>query len=290
MSNNCTDCGSNNNNGGILDPGFGCQPDNNQLIFKLLESGILGVIKGKDLMSGLDLSDFFMPINNYSTFNIELCDSDPVRIESGAAMDYGKRNEIVEFILFSAPFNTTLDQIDFRVSINGTDFISIEISGEDFNTREEYISLLREGISSNEILQPLIEFNEDLQDSFTILTKTPGKSYIYEFDLGIDDSTPDGGIITQTAKKYPNGAYKLIFVLSEYSSCCGSNEYYYEYAYDSDYIENGESGATWRKSGPLLILNGAEDVEDQDTNKIETLWIRNPHRDCKISIQSILTT
>ena len=54
-----------------------------------------------------------------------------------------------------------------------------------------------------------------------------------------------------------------------------SNLQYIEYAFDSDVVANGESGATWRKSGPMYIAMGAEDVEESDQNKIETIWVRN---------------
>lgn len=286
----CTGCGANND--GILRPNLSCPPDLSQLLFRFIERKRLGVVKGRDDLASFDMSQFFIPLNGYSMTQWNLCEGDSIRVDAGASMDYGKRREITEFdtstfpsAVFGAGATASLEVLENSVSI---DTIG-PFAADDFAT---FIDNLKTEISGNANISPIIEYNaDDSVEVFTLRGKTNGKAYTYNLTL-IDPNTPAtetiNGTVTQTALKYPNGAWKVMFLNVIFcSDCTSSNELYIEYAYDSDVIANGESGATWRTLGPMLILTGAEDITETDTNKIETVWIRNT-QDCDVEVQAIL--
>lgn len=285
----CTGCGTDNSGG--LRPNLSCPPDLSQLLFRFIERKRLGVVKGKDDLASFDMSQFFIPLNGYLMTQWNLCDGDTMRVEAGSSMDFGKRREITEFdtstfgpASFTGGATATLEVFENTVSVDSIG----PFAADDYAT---FIDNLKTELSGNANLSPLIEFNsDDLVSVFDLRGKTAGKAYTY--DLKLDDgSNPEetiNGTVTQTALRYPRGAWKVMFLNVIFcSDCTESNQLYIEYAYDSDIVANGESGATWRKLGPMLLLSGAEDVNETDENKIETIWLRNTQT-CDVEIQAIL--
>jgi len=96
------------------------------------------------------------------------------------------------------------------------------------------------------------------------------------------------GTETQSVFRYLLGAFKVLMLFAEYcQDCTTANERFIEYADSSDVNANGLSGATWKKMGNMLLLSGADDIEDDDTNLIENIYVRNTH-DCRVDIQAII--
>jgi hypothetical protein len=286
----CTGCGTNNSEG--VRPNLSCPPDLSQLLFRFIERKRLGVVKGKNDLASLDMSQFFIPLNGYTMNQMNLCDGETLRVDGGSGMDLGKRREIQEWDITSLSFPLAPGVTASLEISDGTSVLSTlnGLDGTDFST---FITSLKAAISGDSVIQPIIEFYEDDTISkFSLRGINYGKAYVYT--LTFDDG---GGVpitevlastVTQTALRYPRGAWKVMFLNIVFcSDCTSSNQLYIEYAYDSDVVTNGESGATWRKLGPMLLLSGAEDVTETDTNKIETIWLRNTQT-CDVEIQAIL--
>jgi len=286
----CTGCGATNT--GILRPNLSCPPDLSQLLFRFIERKRLGVVKGKQDLASFDMSQLFVPLNGYLMTQWNICKDTSMKIEAGSAMDFGERRQIAEFDLSTFP-NATLQAgatIDITVMENGSPIDTLTgIAADDYTL---FISNLKDALTASSTIGPLLEFHTDDETStFSLRARAKGKVYIFILQLndGANIETI-AGVVTQTALRYPNGAWKLMFLNVLFcSDCKESNKLYLEYAYDSDVIANGESGATWRKLGPMLILTGAEDVTETDENKIESLWLRNS-RDCDVEVQAILAT
>ena len=45
--------------------------------------------------------------------------------------------------------------------------------------------------------------------------------------------------------------------------------------FDDDYTKNSML-ATWRTMGKIFVMSSDADIEETDTNLIETIWIKNP--------------
>jgi len=288
----CSGCGT-NNTGGIR-PNLSCPPDLSQLLFRFIERKRLGVVKGKNDLASFDMSQFFIPLNGYLMSQWNLCSDDVKRIEAGSSMDFGERREITEFdtallapAVFSVGATATLEVLEDGAPIDTLGPFAAD-------SYSDFIANLKIAISANTAISQIIEFNtDDTVDTFTIRGKTAGKAYTYDLTL-IDIFTPAtnniSGVVTQSAIRYPLGAWKVMFLNVIFcSDCTSANELYIEYAYDADVQANTIAGATWRKLGPMLLLSGAEDVTETDTNKIETIWIRNT-QSCDVEIQAILAT
>ena len=286
----CTGCGT-NNNGGIR-PNLSCPPDLSQLLFRFIARNKLGIVKGKDEVAAFDMSQFFIPLNNYMMTSMNLCPDQSKRIEAGTSMDFGERREITEFdtstypaAVFGVGATMKLDVLEDAVIIE-------TLSGIPADDYATFIAALKLAISASSVLPTILEFDEDnTTDTFSLRGHKYGQDFTYDLTLS-DIITPAvesiPGSITQTALRYPNGAWKMMFLNIIFcSDCTDSSQQYVEYAYDSDVIANGESGATWRRSGPMIFLSGAEDVSETDMNKIETIYIRNT-RECDVEIQAIL--
>ena len=84
---------------GSVRPNLSCPADLSQLLFRFVERKQLGIVKGREDLAVMDMTQFFLPLNGYmmSTFSLDAGDS--MRIESGTNMDYGRRREIQQFDL-----------------------------------------------------------------------------------------------------------------------------------------------------------------------------------------------
>ena len=286
----CTGCGTDNTGG--LRPNLSCPPDLSQLLFRFIERKRLGVVKGTNDLASLDMSQFFIPLNGYSMTQWNLCDGDTLRVDAGSSMDFGKRREIQEWDVSSLGFALAPGvEASLEIEEGGTSLATLTgILADDFTT---LIASVKSAISTNVVISPIIEFYEDDTISkFSLRGIGYGNTYTYTLTFD------DGGVIpvtevlpsnvTQTALRYPRGAWKVMFLNIIFcSDCISANQLFIEYAYDSDVVTNGQSGATWRKLGPMLLLSGAEDITETDTNKIETIWLRNTQM-CDVEIQAVL--
>lgn len=287
----CTGCGTTNND--ILRPNLACPPDLSQLLFRFIERRRLGVVKGKSEVAAFDMSQFFIPLNGYLMTQMNLCAGDVKRVEAGTSMDFGERREITTFdtsLLAPSVFGAGAT-VNLTVFENGVSIGTLSaIAADDYET---FIGNLPSAISVNSAIAAAIQFNESDTPTvtFSLNGVKAGKSYTYTLEL-VDIVTPSTtsipGAITQTALRYPLGRWKVMFLNNIFcSDCTSSADQWIEYAYDDDVQANQVSGATWQKLGAILILSGAEDIAETDTNKIQTIWLRNTQT-CDVEVQAIL--
>jgi len=282
---NCTGCGTSDSS--VLRPNLSCPPDLSQLLFRFIERKSLGIIKGTTTISSIDMSNFFLPLGNYMQGNILLCGDTPKRIEAPSYMDFGKRREITVFNI-AVPGVIFDPGATAQITIEGTGLAEVQLEGIAADTYTDFITNLKAAIAASTTVAPKIEFHEDNSvDTFSLRGKTYGDGFTYELVFSTDPENGLSGDVTQTKERYPEGAWKLIFLNIIFCApCAASNKQVIEYAYDADY-QAKPSSATWYKAGPVLLLTGGEDLLETDTNKIETLWLRTVG-DCDVEIQTIL--
>jgi hypothetical protein len=281
-------CGNNSNYHGIKPPNLKCPPDLSTMLFRFADRKSLGVIKGNNDLFKIDMSSFFLPLDNYSVFTITLCPGETKQINVSNIANTGKRKQITEFdttllqnISFSAGVTASL-----TISENNT--ILSTVSNIDASSFLNFFTDLSFKVISDTIAGGLISIS-NLNPIISISTQDKGKYLEYELEftnlLLVNEELI--GDITQTAERYPDLDHvKLVFGAVEYCSDCTSNTQYIEYAYSSDYITNGDN-SNWRKSSKLIMLMGTDDILDSDENFIETLWLKNTI-DCSVNIHTII--
>jgi hypothetical protein len=282
-------CAGNKNQAGVRPPNLKCPPDLSTMLFRFVDKKSLGVVKGNTDLFKIDMSSFFLQLDNYSVFTLALCPGETKQINVSNIANTGKRKQITEF---------NLDDLqNLTLSINTTAELEIleegntlaTITNIDASTFTNFVDDLNFKVLSDTTTGNLISISSN-NPNLKITTKDKG---IYlEYVLSFTDSSTVvneelEGEITQTAERYPNLDHiKLLFAAVEYCSDCKTNTQFIEYAYSSDYLENGDN-ANWRKSSKLLIQMGADDITDSDMNWIETLWLKNTI-DCKVNIHIII--
>ena len=262
---NINDCGcSSIQPVGVRPPNLKCPPDISTLIFQFLERKRIGIAKGTNELLSLDMSAFFMPLSAYTMQKMSLCPGDIKKIDPVGISTTGKRPQIDLFTVQEADLGTG-KTIVLTINTN----ITLNISAPTF---AEFIANLRIEISNNTEASALVRAGAYYGETktFELIGLIKGQELEYTLN-GFSAST-----ITQTAERYPvANVVKVLFASIEF---CGdnvpSNQQFIEYAYDSDYQNNGND-ATWHKASKLIVLTGAEDVEDIDMNLIETIVLKN---------------
>lgn len=271
---NINDCGcSSIQPVGVRPPNLKCPPDISTLIFQFLERKRIGIAKGTNELLSLDMSAFFMPLSAYTMQKMSLCPGDIKKIDPVGISTTGKRPQIDLFTVPEEYLGTEGTDSDLEtdktivLTINTT--ITLNISAPTF---AEFIANLRKEISNNAEASALVRAGAYYGETktFELIGLIKGQELEYTLN-GFSAST-----ITQTTERYPlANVVKVLFASIEF---CGdnvpSNQQFIEYAYDSDYQNNGND-ATWHKTSKLIVLTGAEDVEDIDMNLIETIVLKN---------------
>lgn len=265
---NINDCGcSSIQPVGVRPPNLKCPPDISTLIFQFLERKRIGIAKGTNELLSLDMSAFFMPLSAYTMQKMSLCPGDIKKIDPVGISTTGKRPQIDLFTVSEADLGVD-KTIDLTINTNITN-ITLNIEAPTFT---EFIANLRTEISNNAEASVLVRAGAYYGENktFELIGLIKGQKLEYTLD-GFSERT-----ITQTAERYPlANVVKVLFASIEF---CGdnvpSNQQFIEYAYDSDYQDNSND-ATWHKTSKLIVLTGAEDVEDIDENLIETIVLKN---------------
>lgn len=285
-------CGKNAKNLGIRPPNLKCPPDLSTMLFRFVDRKSLGIVKGNTDLFKIDMSSFFLQLNNYSVFTLSLCPGEIKEINVSNIANSGKRRQITEFSLDNYYDLQTLSLNPNTVATlaiieNGV--LLSTITNIDASSFENFITDLNFKVLSDSVAGSLITIisnNPNL--SFTTKDKGRYLEYILTItDTQTFDSEELEGEITQTAERYPNLNYvKLLFAAVEYCSDCTTNSQFIEYAYSEDYIEYGDD-ANWRKTSKLLMQMGADDIIDSDMNLIETLWLKNTIN-CDVNIHVLI--
>ncbi len=281
-------CGTKTQQPGIKPPNLKCPPDISTMLFRFIERKKIGIVQGQGELASLDMSSFFMPLNTYTLQKITVCPGDVKKVDPAGISTTGKRQQINLFDLTDETSSFTENSIaTLKISENSEILSTLNFDAPDFNT---FITNLRQEIANSSVATKLVKvgsFNIE-QNTFELIALTKGQYLSYELTLDDTNTVVESeSLITQTAERYPNGSVlKVLFAAIEFGSDAKSNKQYLEYAYNTDYVENGIN-ATWRKTSKLLILTGADDIEDSDENLIETVWFKNTI-DTKVNVYLIL--
>jgi hypothetical protein len=282
-------CGNKPQQPGIKPPNLKCPPDISSMLFRFIERKKIGIVQGQTELASLDMSSFFMPLNTYTLQRITLCPGDIKKVDPAGISTTGKRPQINLFDLTDITAIFTEDSYGIlTVFENSETLVTLtDIDAPDFET---FILNLRVAIANNPIATTLFRVGkyDTANNTFELVALKSGK-YL-EYNLTLDDgiaAVEEDSLITQTAERYPNGGVlKVLFAAIEFLPEAKSNRQFLEYAYNNDYIENGNS-AHWRKTSKLLVLTGADDIEDTDENLIETVWFKNT-TETKINVYLLL--
>lgn len=271
-------CGNKKNNGPIS-PDLKCPPDLSTLMLRFIDRKSLGVVKGNQDLFSFDLSNFFLPISNYSKQTICLNKGDIKLLDTGLGKDMGERRKIISFDLPNINYYN-----EYKISFFDEfgNLIGSELSGEFSNLSELETSLLEE-ISFDEEIKNKIELYKIENDTIYFRGKKPGKTFSVDFlihDEYYYDIIELIGNTIQAPIRYPNGAYKFVFLFIEFCQDCNvpSNEQKIYWTQDDN--------LDWKPVGPILFLTGAEDLEEEDMNKIQSFWIKN-EGNCEVKINVI---
>jgi hypothetical protein len=282
-------CSSNNQKAGVRPPNLKCPPDLSTMLFRFVDRKSLGIVKGNTELFKIDMSSFFLQLENYSVFTLVLCPGETKQINVSNIANTGKRKQITEFSIEDLQ-NLTLDintTAELEIVEDGNTLATI--TNIDANSFTNFVDDLNFKVLSDTTAGNLITISS-IDPVLKITTKDKGRylEYILTFTNSQTFVSEElEGVITQTAERYPNLDHvKLLFAAVEYCSDCKTNTQFIEYAYTNDYLENGNN-ANWRKTSKLLMQMGADDIVDDDMNWIETLWLKNTI-DCKVNIHIII--
>jgi hypothetical protein len=240
-------------------PKLVCPPDYSILSLRFTECKKIGVVKGVTTLLSYDLSNFFIPLTNYTEKRLVVKAGETRKLDINDIAVYWPLQEKYNFIadnsnrvddltthtftLYDEYFNL-LSTISFQVDSTDPNFI-------DFPTAFKYV-FNQNTVMSGYIAEP--EFGP-ATSQFVVTAVAKDKKYIYlmQYDTG----NPNGeykhpGTLIQKSQKYPEGRVRAIFLYADYmkadaSTCtCGctdpsgellSNVKNFKWAWDSDYVK-----------------------------------------------------
>lgn len=251
----------------------------NEMLVRFID-GKLCIIRGATMVGCICLKPIYIPISVWSETTMVMDPGEMRKVELGMIADFGKRREIYAYeLLMYIPGSP---QVDVQASLNVTCTAKLINESVNFYTGTTFtdtIKNLKSAINSNTKIKNEIEIiNEDVSlKSFEIRAVNKGYSFGYTLEI---DSTEVPITSIQTALRYPHGRCKFIFIQPSYIEnvipLLSSNDKHIQFAYDDDYQTNG-ANATFRNIGKIFLNSSDDDVEESDTNLIETVWLKNTH-------------
>ena len=243
-----------------IKPKILCPPDYTILSLRFTECKKLGVVKGTQTLLQTDLSNFFIPLTNFSEKKFTVKAGKTKKLEIGDLASYWDLKESYGFIyndegvangtthrfsVYDETGEELLAQVNFTVDAGDP-------------PRPTFLLTLAYVISINKPMSDLITLTSGTAASqFSVAANTAGIRYKYlmEYDIsGFGGSNPapylhPGTLITKNVK-YPEGRVRAIYLYAEYaradgSTCtCGcvdnsgdllSNVKNFKWVWDSDY-------------------------------------------------------
>lgn len=251
-----------------------CPITNNIPSLRFIDPKMLGVVSGAMTCNTIYLNNFFVPISNWSFNIVTLKPGEIKRIDISNIQSLGDRKEYYTFNLDSF-FNTSpvVSSVVTLIVTSGTTEILTFNTG---TTVAEFIVNANIAIRGNTNLTGILYCELNTENTIKIYSNTIGVAYTY--NMSINSGTPDltiTPVLLQSHIRYPNGRIKVIFLMIDYDETLASNLKHVEYSFDDDYQEN-LLNTTFRKFGKMFFLTSDDDVDETDTNLIETVWVKNP--------------
>lgn len=292
--------------------GLVCPPNTSTSFLRFINKS-LGIQLGSNVLGSMDLNSFYMSIDTYTQSSIILdYDSKPVRINP-PRINLGERREMVRLSLDNEINTWNISQANFSIKLPNSvpeELFSIDMFPippgspvQPLNTTYIINSIYNwltdaKNLLFSTVLNKNIEVKRD-DDELTFEFLVLGETVNYTLDITyIENGSPISQPETITIRpdiirghiRYPNGAYKSIFILSTYQDL---NNNFIEWVWDEDVrkvegdLDSQELG--WRKMGPLFALSGANDMTCDDKNMIEPIWVRNKYN-CKTFLNILVTS
>lgn len=265
---------SNNQNivDGISPHNLVCQSDNSIKLIRFIGNK-LGIVKGINELASIDLSSFYIPIENYNIQTISLCPDEIKKIDVSGISINGKRRKTFQF-----EFTNNIKKLEISRAENIIETIDIitedmeDTEDMDINSAISYI------INNSKIIRA--SKKENTNDIILLTCISSGD------DIDILSVSETGEIvdleIIQDAFRYPEfDVVKYLLLFVDFDKLTNKNEQTIEYKFNDD-IED-----KWYKSSRILMLSGTDNLKDEDDNLIKTISVKNTSP-CRITL-NILT-
>lgn len=288
--------------------GLQCPNDcNNQMFVQFMDPMKIGITFGSQTLGGISLAGFYESIEKYITTTVTIRPNEIAKIELGNVGTYGERKDIRRIEMSGHLVDD--EEVIVTAGPKGNEHTIYFQSSSDLNI---FIENFRNEINKNKCLKSNIEIVDvDTKSStFKIQTINIGIEMVWFMQIGEDDFVH--ALQLQTPRRYTNPRCKFLFIMPNYgdlgissgnignssgtitgttlpvisncgignsnngkSAIPGSNQKHLQYAFDDDYTKNSML-ATWRTMGKIFVMSSDADIEETDTNLIETIWIKNP--------------
>lgn len=261
------------------------QNSNNIPSLRFIDPKMLGVIVGSQSCSKICLSNFFVPLSNWSFNILTLKPNETKRIDISNIGSLGERKEIYHFNTNSYFSVSPIISAPVRILISGNK--NGELIFDSGLTIDQFIVNCNISIRNSNFNEKL--YCEKISETvFKLYSKEIGISYTYniEMNFGSTPSTLLEGELIQSHIRYPNRRLKVLFLMIDYDEKLYSNLKHIQYAFDDDYQDNFIN-ATFRNFGKMLFLTSDDDVDETDMNLIETVWLKNTQK-FNVTIKSFL--
>ena len=259
-----------------IKPPISCPPNYDILNFRFTDYKRVGVVKGIDTMSNLDMSSLTIPIQEHREGTLTLKANSTKQINIDDVADYWPMYEVYSFnaniaaypgvignytthnyTLFDYQNQTELLNFDFTVNPSNDSY-------KDFETA--FLTAFQEANGANYVGLDVAQ--SSTTGVFSILSATLGARYRHTFTF---DSTDEAGgpyihpgnLITPYTK-YPNGGIKYLLLYPKYdlvdTSTCGcgdqsgnilTNDRYIQYVGQTEYLKKTIT------STPIYVNAGA---------------------------------
>lgn len=294
-------------------PGLICDSNIVDTSFIRFLSKYVGIQNGSDFNGIIDMSSFYIGMENYSQSTIELkYNSAPLKIHP-PQIKKGERREKVELKIDNEVNNWNIIQATFQIKLPNNlstesfyfDIFPIPTSSpvEEIDNithiKESIYNWLTDNTSStySETLNKYLIAKYE-NNKLTIECTEEGENIYYSLDISYilpDSPTQNTQFISimpeilRTSIRYPMGYYKTLFIFLEFID---DDNNFIEWAWDKDVRELDDGVESnelkWNKMGKIFMLSGADDQNPDDMNMIEPIWVKNEHN-CKTKL-SILST
>lgn len=279
-----------------IKPKILCPPDYSILSLRFAECKKLGVVKGTQTLLQIDLSNFYIPLTNYSERKFTIKAGQSKKLDIGDLASYWDLKEAYSFVynntgvsnltthrfsMYDETGMTLLGQMSFTVDVTN-------LFQQTFAQAFEY------ALQNNVELKALITASFGPAESQVLVTaSTAGIRYRYmmEYDINGFGGTVDfpymhpGTLVTKNLK-YPEGRVRAIFIYPEYAkadtSTCGgkcmdtsgdllSNVKNFKWAYDSDYTRKQNAAAL---TGVIVNSNSSSGADQYNQDGTQTFqWL-----------------
>jgi hypothetical protein len=241
-------------------PKLVCPPDYSILSLRFTECKKLGVVKGINTLVQYDLSNFFIPLTNYSDRRFTVKGGTKKKLDIGDLAVYGEIQESYSFK------SSSIDSIENGTSHSfqifdetGTTSLALITFTVDFDdpAYQDFATGFQTAFSQNTVMDNIINVTYSVTDStgFTVTAAKPGVQYRYtmiydtvSWSTPVPYTTP--GTLVTPHLKYPEGRVRGFFLFADYAkvdtkTCtCGctdasgdllSNVKNFKWAWDGDY-------------------------------------------------------